>query len=183
MDSVNDRDLARGFRAGDAAMFEVLVRRYEAPLYRFFRRHSVSPFAADDLFQETFLRVYQGIGTYDDSREFRPWIYTVAMNCLRRRAARRPPPLSLDDPPGGGPAARDPGPAEAAQAGELAERVRTEVQSLPEGPRDVFLLYQYQGLSYSEIAEALGRPLGTVKSQMHAAIERLRAAFGAYRTA
>lgn len=182
MDTVSDRELVLKFRAGATTMFEVLVRRYEAPLYRFFRRHSVSPSAADDLFQETCLRVYQGIGGFDAAREFRPWLYTVALNCLRRGIARRGPhvPSPADPPPD--PPARDPAPAEIAQAGELAERVRLAVQELPDGPREVFLLYQYQGLSYAEIAESVQRPLGTVKSQMHTALEQLRRSLSAYRT-
>lgn len=179
MDTVSDRELVLKFRAGETAMFEVLVRRYETPLYRFFRRHSISQSAADDLFQETFLRVYQGLRGYDAAREFRPWVYTVALNCLRRGCARREPRAeATTDPP-----ARDPAPAESAQAAELAERVRLAVRDLPDGPQEVFLLYQYQGLSYAEIAEAVQRPLGTVKSQMHTALGRLRQSLSAFRTA
>lgn len=179
MDEVSDRDLVQRFRAGDTAMFEALVRRYEAPLYRFFRRHAVTRATADDLFQETFLRVFQGIRTYDPAREFRPWIYTVALNCLRKRVARRGW-AETAGPAGSDPPAREPQPADAAQAAELARLVRDAVRLLPDGPREVFVLYQYQGLSYAEIAAAVDRPLGTVKSQMHTALEQLRLALGGY---
>ncbi len=182
--TVTDRELVTGFRRGDAGMFTELVRRYEAPLYRFFRRYAVPAATADDLFQETFLRVYKGIGTYDEGREFRPWLYTVALNCLRRRIERATPPPrpleAVESGSGAGGTSPDPGPADRAAAGELADRVRRAVESLPEGPREVFVLHHYQGLSYAEIAAAADRPLGTVKSQMHAALLDLRRVLGRY---
>ncbi|MBI5366259.1 MAG: sigma-70 family RNA polymerase sigma factor [Planctomycetes bacterium] len=184
-DSRSDRDLVLAFRLGDREMFAVLVRRYEEPLYRFFRRHAVAPDVADDLFQETFLRVFRGLGSFDAEREFRPWLYTVALNCLRkrigRRDAREPAPQALPDGDApGAPPSGERAPEAAAADHELAERVRRAVATLPDGPREVFTLYQYQGLSYAQIAETVDRPLGTVKSLMHSALVRLREELGDY---
>ncbi|HYE97612.1 MAG TPA: sigma-70 family RNA polymerase sigma factor [Planctomycetota bacterium] len=165
---VSDEALFLAFLRGESGPFEVLVRRHEAPLYRFLLRRATSAGQAEDLFQETWVGVLRGRHTYREGRPFRPWLYAIALN-LARKAHGRPRPASLDTVD------------EAVQAepgigrAETSDRVQAAVQALPEAQREVFLLSEYDGLPYAEIAELLGRPLGTVKSQMHYAIKQLRA--------
>lgn len=163
----SDEGLFLMFLRGESVPFEELVRRHEAPLYRFLRRRAPSAAQADDLFQETWMAVLRGKHTFREDRLFRPWLYAIALN-LARKAGGRTAPDRLD-------AADAPAASEPLDRGETAGLVRAAVQALPEAQREVFVMSEYDGLPYAEIADLLGRPLGTVKSQMHYAIKQLRA--------
>ena len=177
----SDEDVFIAFRSGDPAAYRELVERYHDDLIRFLVRLVGDRAAAEDLFQETFLQVHQSADTFDTSRRFRPWLFTIAANkgrdLLRKRKRRRTVELSAPFKES------DRGasmvdllevdvPSPDARA-DLAERDRMVQQALDElGPalREVLLLGYFQRLSYAQIAEDLGIPLGTVKSRMHAAV-------------
>ena len=137
---------------------------------------------AADVFQNTFLALYTKIHQYQPGRAARPWIYTVAthqaIDALRRKArrARRTGPghpgEALEEAPAAGL-----GPDDSAELAETRARVRAAVDALPELLRQVVILAYFQGLKYQEIADALGVPLGTVKSRLHAAVARLGVAW------
>ncbi len=167
---VSDEALFAGFRGGNRADLESLVRRHQEPLYRFLSRWGDRRSSAEDLFQETWMNVIRGRETYDPSRPFKTWLYSIALNTLRR--ARRDKPWTTLEAGATPPSAQPP--ADEAERREMAERVRAVVDALPQVRREVFLLYEFGELTYPEIARALERPLGTVKSQMHYALKQIR---------
>jgi RNA polymerase sigma-70 factor (ECF subfamily) len=179
-----DEVLFQRFRDGDPDGFRALVGRHRAGVHAFLVRRVGSPHRAEELSQEAFLRAFARESTFQAGRPFKPWLYAIAVNLARAELRnRRPAPLRLEteigDDPAGGPAAAEPadpgpGPAAAAADEEIRRAVRDAVTTLPEAQQEVVLLSQYQGLSYPEIADITGRPLGTVKSLMHYAVKTLR---------
>jgi RNA polymerase sigma-70 factor (ECF subfamily) len=178
------------FRRGQREAFGVLVRRYERELYGYLRRYLGDASLADDVFQNTFLQLYTKIATYEPGRPVRPWLYTIAthqaIDALRRNGRHQA--LSLDqyhdEPDGGDPqsltAALEsptPNPLDLAQGEERRRHVRATVDRLPDFLRQVVLLAYYQGLKYREVADILGIPVGTVKSRLHAALQKLQEAW------
>jgi RNA polymerase sigma-70 factor, ECF subfamily len=169
-----DEEALAAYLRGDAAMVSELVRRYERPLYAFLCRLTGRPADAADLFQETFLKVVQNAGSFAGRSQFKTWLYAIALNAYRsraRRATRRDVPLESVDLPMTPLIARPDGVAEQAEVGG---RIADAVAGLPSEQREVFLMKVYDDMNYREIAEALGRPLGTVKSQMRLALVKMR---------
>ena len=167
---------------GETDLLDLLVRRYERPLYGYAMRVVGERTAAEDCFQETFLRILRKRGTYKPGSPFRPWLYQICLNICRdwhRRRGRKPerelPPetLSMADPA--------PGPEVLSDQMLLAQRVRQAVEGLPEKHREVFILQYYQGLQYPEIGAILGIPVGTVKSRMFHASQKLSQALSDFR--
>ena len=166
-----------------------LIGRYERPLYRFLLRISGDAHLAEDLFQETFLRLHRARADFRSGMPLKPYLYRIALNAFRdARSAQHRPNASLDAPtpgtaaePANGPATlhdRVPSgtgePSAAAEQGELHAQVRRAVESLPQAEREVVLLRVFEGLSFSEIATVTGVPLPTAKSRMLYALRRLR---------
>lgn len=177
--------LAR-LRAGDRSVFGTLVRQFERELYGYLRRYLGDDDLADDVFQNTFVAVFRKIGQFEPGRAAKPWLYAIATNqaidALRKRGRQgdraadartapdedgEPRPLFELVP------AATPGPAEVADRAEQAGRVRAAVDRLPDLLRQVVILAYFQGLKYKDIADALGIPVGTVKSRLHAATTKL----------
>lgn len=180
--------MLEAYRRGESAALEVLVRRHHDDLLRFLIRLVGDRTGAEDVFQETFLQIHVSAESFDASRRFKPWLFTIAANKARdhlRRTSRRRT-LDLSAPVSGsgnrggndgeGPSFVDLLQVDIAQPGEvvdLAERdrmVQRAVAELPLTLREVLLLAYFQKLSYNDIAEALQIPLGTVKSRLHAAV-------------
>lgn len=190
VDRRTDEELLGAYRRGETAALEVLIRRYHDDLIRFLVRLVGEKSAADDVFQETFLQVHTSAGAFDTSRRFKPWLFTIAANkardLLRRNNRRRmldlSAPISGSSSSGGSGAGsegttfidlmavRTDDPADASQAEERDRVVQRAVSELPFSLREVLLLAYFQRLSYSQVAEALQIPLGTVKSRLHAAV-------------
>jgi len=168
----SDEQLLAGFLEGQEAMFTEIVRRYEDPLFGFICRLTGRPSDAADIFQETFVRVFQKAHTFGGRSSFKTWLYTVAANVCRARmrAAQRHPEKA--DPPEQVHLATPNGHA---ASKEIGERIARAVGRLPVDQREVFVLKTYEELTYPQIAAALVRPLGTVKSQMRLALSKLRA--------
>jgi RNA polymerase sigma-70 factor, ECF subfamily len=169
-----DEQLLHAFVGGRRDMFPELVRRYEQPLYAFICRVKGRPDGADDAFQETFLRVYRSGANFKGRSSFRTWLYAIAANVCRsegRKAAVRPRPTPLPehDPP-----AREKAPGDVGESGEIAERIAGAVAKLPDDQRTVFVMREYEGMTYAEVAQAVDRPVGTVKSQMRLALQKMR---------
>jgi RNA polymerase sigma-70 factor (ECF subfamily) len=129
---------------------------------------------AEDLAQETFVRAYQRLETFDADRPFGPWIRRVATNtCLNHIQAQKMESYALDEERDRFPAAEGNEPEAAMQAVEAASEVRQAILSLPPHYRVVIELRHYQEMSYSEIGEALGLPISDVKSHLYRARRRL----------
>lgn len=152
---------------GDPAAFDALVRDTRPALGMFLRRLCPSTDDAEDLVQETYLRVYQHRRRYDGRSSVKTWMYAIALNLLRDRSRRRGPSLLQDE------GVHLPVDRRLEKA-ELADRIRKLVQSLPEGQREIFTLYRYEGIPYDDIARMLGITVGAVKAQMHHALAKIR---------
>lgn len=164
---IPDEALFVDYRNGNGTALETLVRRYEKPLYHFLLRRTGDVAQAEDVFQETWIHVMRGRHTFQESRSFRTWLYAVAANAARRVRVR-PEVLAAEA------VSNDP-PAAPLERREMSERIRSLIDSLPEAQREAFLLFEYEGMSYPEISQVLGRPVGTLKSQMHYALKTVRA--------
>lgn len=170
----SDEECFGRFRDGDEGAFETLLDRYRRPLFSFILRMVGHRGDAEDIFQETFIRVLHHRGDYDPRRPFGPWLYTIAANLVRderRKRWRRPEdqmPESLEFPGAGNPEADS-------MARETGAKVDRAVAALPAEQREVFLLREQAGLSFKEIAEATGANLNTVLGRMHLAVKKLRA--------
>ena len=183
---VSDEKLIAESRTGNQGAFNSLVGRYEKELYGYLRRYVGDATVAEDVFQNTFLKVYEKLDQYEQGRPFRPWLYTIAthqaVDTLRRQNRRKA--VSLDRHGSSGLesdqssladllVARDESPQDAMSREEQKQALRQAVEELPELYREVLLLAYYQEMKYKDIAEVLGVPLGTVKSRLHAAVNRL----------
>jgi len=177
-----DEELLVAYRDGEAAAFADLVERYQNDLSQFLTRFLGSRAAADDVFQDAFLQVHLSAESFDASRRFKPWLYTIAANKARdfHRRQKRRSAVSLSTPVGtadgretslidliaDGEATVDAGLLES----EQQALVKEVVDSLPSHYREILLLSYFQRLSYNQIADSLQIPLGTVKSRLHAAV-------------
>jgi len=164
-------------KAGELGCLQDLMSRHERGLFGFLARYTGDSHLAEDLFQETFLRVVEKREAFDPARGFRPWLYAIAAN-LARDACRRREVRSRDMSSAGGPAGAAPArPDDELERREETALVRRSVEELPEDAKAMVLLHFYQGFRYREVAETLGVPVGTVKSRIHWAVERLAAAW------
>ena len=178
----SDEELVRRYRAGEDAAFETLVDRYRKELFPFLMRFVGRRAAAEDVFQEAFLQVHLSIDSFDTSRRFKPWLFTIAANKARdylrrkstRTAAQLTAPVDADEE--GGKQFLDlmqddlPLPEAHAMDNETKQLVRETVESLPDHLREILLLAYFHRFPYKEIAQMLNVPLGTVKSRLHAAV-------------
>jgi RNA polymerase sigma-70 factor (ECF subfamily) len=177
---------------GDAAAFAALYDRWSGPVLRFLWHLGYDRDGAEDLLQETFLRVWRAAPRYEVRARFSTYLFQVARNLWineREKVRRRPPRVSLDAPVEGAEggdgdplAARLPGdgptPAEDAASRESGRLLRAAVDALPEKLRDVFVLGGFEERPYAEVAEVLGIPEGTVKSRMWSAVREVRRRLG-----
>jgi RNA polymerase sigma-70 factor (ECF subfamily) len=180
LEQKRDQELLAEHLAGTRGAFDVLVARYAEDLFGFFCRFVGNAAAADDLVQETFIQVHLAAGSFDPQRSFKPWLYTIAANKGRdfMRARGRRATQSLDSTargsdgpsPAGTLEADDRSAAEELGLEEQRQRVRAMIAQLPEPQRLILVLGYYQKLPYSQIAEILGVPVGTVKSRLHVAV-------------
>jgi RNA polymerase sigma-70 factor (ECF subfamily) len=186
-DTMADADgaLMQAFQRGDIAAFETLVERHRDRVFRLAFRYLGEASAAEDLAQETFLRVYRTRHTWRPEARFSTWLHRVTANaCLneiRARKARRGVETTARPGPDGAaspePAdARLPSPPQAAERSETAGLVREAVARLPDDQRLAVILSKFDGLSSGELADAMGRSVPAVKSLLVRARENLRRA-------
>lgn len=172
--------------AGEEAAFRDLVRRYERPVFSLLYRMVRDRALAEDLAQETFIKVLNGIRSYNPQYKFSSWLFKIAHNAaidhLRRRELET---LSLDGSPHatGGDARRTPAlqlgdrgesPLHHVEARELGAAIEQAIARLRPEYRSCIVLRFVEGYSYEEIAEILDVPLGTVKTHIHRARNELR---------
>ena len=180
-----DEDLMVRYQRGEVRAFEVLLGRHRKSVFNFILRYVGDKETAEDLLQETFMRVIKGAEAYKRQAKFTTWLYTIARNlCVdqtRRRKHRRH--ASLDAPM-----------ASEADSGTLLDvipgnemasdrktvnkalyaRLQGAIASLGEEQREVFLMREFLDMPFKQIAEVVGVPENTVKSRMRYALEKLR---------
>lgn len=186
-----DEALMLRYQQGDRAAFAALVRRHQSPLFNFALRQVRAPELAQDIVQETFVRVVQKATDFKHEARFTTWVYTITRNLcidhLRKGALRKHP--SLDESRGEegegptlGEQTADPRASVEREATgtELKTRILRAVDKLPDDQREVFLMREVSNLPFKEIADITGVPENTVKSRMRYALERLQEALAEY---
>ncbi len=183
-EKLSDSQLLKKYSEGDEAAFREIVNRYRKSLYGFLRRFLNNQELVEDVFQETFLQLFNSRESFDYSRPLRPWLFTIGANkakdALRKyqRTAAMPigtisepedmsfeevlNTLSSDSKP----------PYEGIQKSELTDEVRKVIANMPENLREILILAYFNKFSYKQMAEILGIPMGTVKSRLHTAVGR-----------
>ncbi len=158
---------------GDRAAYRELVERFQAEVFAICRRLLSHQHDAEDVTQEVFLRVFRSLKRWDSTRPLRPWIVGIAINRCRTWIGQRDKLPELADYLH---ETADHRPAD--DAAEVAREIRAAVEALRPDYRDVFILFHEFGQSYDEIAAAVERPVGTIKTWLHRArleiVERLR---------
>ncbi|MBM4106546.1 MAG: sigma-70 family RNA polymerase sigma factor [Phycisphaerae bacterium] len=179
--SKSDETLLVEYREGNRESFVVLLERYRGELLNFLTKFLSNRAAAEDVFQETFLQVHLSAESFDATRTFKPWLFTIAANKARdfHRRQRRRATASLSAPVNGqeeGAAFIDlldggvEQPSAPVERDEEAALVKGVIERLPSHYREILLLGYFQRMSYQQIAEILEIPLGTVKSRLHSAV-------------
>lgn len=173
---LSDEELMTHLKEGDEGSFEHLVRKYYAYVLNFAYRIFEDRDLAEDIAQETFLRLWRYRQNYPPSATFRTSLYRIAKNLCLNELRRSPHELKGDVKDEG-----EPGecmdlapPKHESMADDLERRIRDGLRSLPEEQRLVIILKVYQGLSYKEAAEIMGCPVGTVASRKNMALKKLR---------
>ena len=177
-DGLSDERLMARLRAGDQEALRVLYGRHARSLYNFALRLLSDPAAAEDILQETFLRVYKNRTAYRSVATFKTWTFTIARNlCLDilRSAPRRTEVTDNLLPEAEDPT---PTPLDHLEQVEREAMVHQALALLPPEDREILLLSRYAGLRYGEIAAILGVSEDAVKMRAHRALTRLRKLLG-----
>jgi RNA polymerase sigma-70 factor (ECF subfamily) len=178
----SDEELMKRYQRGDVAAFEVLLRRHRTALHAFLARLTGDRARAEDLAQETWLRIVAAVPRWERRARFTTWAYGIARNLAvdeaRRAVHRAADSLDARDERGRerGEAVADagPDPERATESARLRPRLEAALAALPLEQREVFVLREYAGVPFAEIAEITGAPVPTVKSRMRYALEALR---------
>ena len=165
-----DLELVVAVQAGDDAAFDELLRRYQRPVVNFCYRLLNDAGDADDIAQETFVRVFQHIGDYKPSHKFTTWLFALARHaCLDRlRWRKRHPTEPLDTAP------EPVTTTEEVQMRELGAQIAAAIATLPEEQRTVVVLAEYHDLSYAEIAGIMRCSGKSVETRLYRAKQTLR---------
>ena len=178
-----DEDVVR-LRRGDLNALSELVTRYQNRLYRYLLRMVRQPAEAEDLFQQTWVRVVEKVRSFDASRNFDAWLFTLARN-LAIDHLRRVRPESLDEPLADNGhsetvadriPSRDYTPLDTAIAVELRTHIDEAMAALPMIYREALSLRFEDGMKIEEIAQVIEVPVSTVKSRLRRSLEQLRSA-------
>lgn len=178
--------VVRDAQRGDPQAFDALVDLYAGRIFGFLYRLTGSRHDAEDLMQEVFLRVVRTIERYDHDGRFEPWVFRIAANLVRdrvRRSKRGPRRVESAKSDGGdGKAsdvlddveAREPDVRHALVEREDIAVMNRALVELPEGEREVLMLRHFSQMTFKEIAELMGTPLGTALARAHRGLARLR---------
>jgi RNA polymerase sigma-70 factor, ECF subfamily len=175
--------IARGLRRRDPDLLDRLIEQYQHRLLRYLVYLSGNRELAEDLFQETWIRVLERGHQYDGKHEFSTWLYAVARN-LTIDYLRKKNPVSLDGLMGDEEHTRlepaDPRPMawQVVQRQQQAERIGAALLSIPVEYRETVVLRFQEGLSLDEIATVTHAPLGTVKSRLYRGLNMLMSQLG-----
>ena len=160
-----EADWIEGCKAGRRRAFEPLVRRYGPRAYRFALGIVGNAEEAKDLSQEAFIRAYGAMERFHETRSFYPWFLTILRNVCLSYLRRRLSKVALEDVP------------ETPARPELRLAMETALLSLKEADREILVMKAFQDMSYAEIAETLGIPIGTVMSRLYHTRRRLKEVF------
>ncbi len=175
-----DEELIRRCASGDHQAFDLLFKKYARPLTNFIFNILHDRIRSEDIFQDTFIKVFKNSHKFDNRFKFSTWVYRIALNLsineLKKR--KRDKDHKFDDEKNGNTILDNLSdfitPEEIIERKEKNEKVKAAVEKLPEKKRIAFVLKFYNQLSYEEIAEITECSIGTVKSRIHYSIEKLQ---------
>jgi RNA polymerase sigma-70 factor (ECF subfamily) len=181
---LTDGELLTRYIEGEETAFSEIVSRYKNGLYAFLRMFLNRRELVEDVFQETFLQLFNSRESFDTSRPLRPWLFTIAANkakdALRKWQRKNAIPIgtmtdsedmSFDDMLNSV-TSDNTMPYEQLQKDETALRVRGIIRDMPENLREILVFAYFNRFSYKQMAEILSIPIGTVKSRLHTAVGR-----------
>ncbi|GAB4484903.1 MAG: RNA polymerase sigma factor RpoE [Thermodesulfovibrionales bacterium] len=175
-----DRLLMERVRKGDEKAFEMLVARHQRMVYSLACRFMNDEHEADDIAQETFIRVYRAASSYVPTAKFSTWLYTIVrnlcFNAIRKRNTARI--LPLDDEAVPEPVSPAASQLEVLLGNQIRDRIAAAVAKLPENMRLAVLLHKFNGMQYDEIAEIFQCSVNAVKLRVHRAKAILAAELG-----
>jgi len=181
---LTDGELLTRYIEGEETAFSEIVSRYKNGLYAFLRMFLNRRELVEDVFQETFLQLFNSRESFDTNRPLRPWLFTIAANkakdALRKWQRKNAIPIgtmtdsedmSFDDMLNSV-TSDSTMPYEQLQKDETALRVRRIISDMPENLREILVFAYFNRFSYKQMAEILSIPIGTVKSRLHTAVGR-----------
>ena len=181
---LTDGELLTQYIKGEETAFSEIVSRYKNGLYAFLRMFLNRRELVEDVFQETFLQLYNSRESFDTSRPLRPWLFTIAANkakdALRKWQRKNAIPIGTTtdsehmsfDHMLNSVTSHNTRPYQQLQKYETALRVRQIISDMPENLREILVFAYFNGFSYKQMAEILSIPIGTVKSRLHTAVGR-----------
>lgn len=183
LSSQTDEELIRLFKKGNEQAFQIVLSRHHKPLFNFIYKFTRNKQAAEESFQEVFLRVIRSIDDYKPTAKFTTWLYTIARNyCIdfcRKEKFRNH--LSIDQEDFFGQpkqfASKDPGSDQQIRRKEIQENLWKILDSLSLEQKEVFVMREYQGLPFDEIARITKTSTNTAKSRMRYALQAIKKEF------
>ena len=176
--SDKDRQLVQRAQRGDLRAFDLLVLKYQGRIAALVSRYVSDSGEVEDVTQEAFIKAYRALGKFRGDSAFYTWLYRIAANASKNHLVakgRRPAAdATIEDAEGfeeGGLLSESASPEALAMGGELAEVVESALNALPDELKAALMLREFDGLSYDDIADVLGCPVGTVRSRIFRARE------------
>ncbi len=183
----SERELVDAARRGDHLAFEALVLKYQGRIYRLVQRLLGGSDAVDDLAQEVFIRAYRSLADFKGESSLYTWLYKIALNLCRnhyRTRGRRPMHEELDESDGAsGIEAAGGSPEDEVFRREFWEQLRVGLEELPAEQREAVVFCDLEGMSYEEMAEVMGVPIGTVRSRIFRGRRALQERLAAFHAA
>ena len=176
--SDTDQQLVQRAQRGDLRAFDLLVLKYQGRIAVLVSRYVSDAGEVEDVTQEAFIKAYRALGKFRGDSAFYTWLYRIAANAAKNHLVakgRRPgADATIEDAEGfdeGGMLSESASPEALAMGGELAEVVESALNALPDELKAALMLREFDGLSYDDIADVLGCPVGTVRSRIFRARE------------
>jgi len=176
MKEINEQEIIKAVKGGNAEAFGLLVEKYKESLYSFILYSTKNEAAAQDIYQDTLVTVLTKLKNYREEGNFKAWLFTVARNKVTDYFRANSKTVSLPED-----ASADIFPSKENTEKEVSSKIAldnilAEIEALPEKDREIILLRQY--LSFKEIAEVLNCPLGTALARLNRAIKKLQKNLG-----
>ena len=175
-----DQQLVQRAQRGDLRAFDLLVLKYQGRIAALVSRYVSDAGEVEDVTQEAFIKAYRALGKFRGDSAFYTWLYRIAANAAKNHLVakgRRPgADATIEDAEGfdeGGMLSESASPEALAMGGELAEVVESALNALPDELKAALMLREFDGLSYDDIADVLGCPVGTVRSRIFRAREAI----------
>jgi RNA polymerase sigma-70 factor (ECF subfamily) len=178
--SDTDQQLVQRAQRGDLRAFDLLVLKYQGRIAALISRYVSDAGEVEDVTQEAFIKAYRALGKFRGDSAFYTWLYRIAANAAKNHLVakgRRPgADATIEDAEGydeGGLLSESASPEALAMGEELAEVVESALNELPDELKCALILREFDGLSYDDIADVLGCPVGTVRSRIFRAREAI----------